>query len=409
MTTLRRPLPTWVSLCCLSCAPLCAPVWAQDTPEGRPVQFYAGYSVEEDTNLFRLPDNTNTETVLGRPNGEEQIGITTLGVRLRTLQGLQEFELDANLVDYRYRNFDYLSFTARNYAAAWRWAVTPRLRGNLTSDRKESLNSFADYRVFSVPNQRLETRSRLDAVYEIDGPWRLVTGYTQSKQSNQQMIVAAEDFSSNATDVGVRHDFSSGSRAEYSLKLSDGTYLNRVGASGDLLDDTFEQVDNALRLHWAFTGKSSADLNLTHIKRTHPVFGVRDYSGFNIGAGANLSLTAKTLLSVGYVHALSAYATNNSNYRQTDRLSFGVDWSIRAKILLRLRQEWAQMDYLGFPGLGQSSQRQDVTRSSMVSLSWQPRRRWSFSAALQHLSRGSNLPGLDYTSNLATLSGQFNY
>lgn len=385
---------------------VCATSWAQDTPR---VQVTANYTVQAEDNLFRLPDGANTNALVGRSSSAEQIGISTLGLAFHTEQGLQKFELNASLVDYRYQNFEYLSFTARNYAAAWRWALTPRLTGNITTDRKETLSSFADNRTFNAPNQRLETHTRVDAEYEIDGPWHVLAGVGKSRQSNLQSAIAGEDYSSDSADVGVRYDYASGSTMKYSVKVSDGTYLNRVAAPGSFVDDKFQQVDNDARLHWKVSAVSAADIHVTHIKRTHPVYGQRDFSGFNVGAGLNWSLSEKTTLLMGYAHDLAAYATTNTNYSQTDRLSLGVAWQTSAKTVLRLRQEWAQIDYLGSPSPGQSSQRQDISRDSTLSWSWQPRTQWTLNASLQHLSRGSNLAGLDYTSNVAMLSGQFSY
>lgn len=113
------------------------PAWAQEEPT---IRLSAAYARQTDSNLYRLSATslTNAQTLIGRADASEQIGITTLGVNFNKAYSLQRLELGLNLVDYSYQNFSNLSFTAQNYTAAWRWALTPRLTGNLTRERSET-------------------------------------------------------------------------------------------------------------------------------------------------------------------------------------------------------------------------------------------------------------------------------
>ena len=155
----------------------------------------ASYAMQTDSNLFRLPASANVQAQTGKSSAAEQIGVSTLGIGFNTTQSLQKFELDASVVDYRYQNFSYLSFNAINYNAAWRWSITPRFTGSVTVDRKETLNSFSDFNGFNTRNTRIDSNNRLDTVYELDGPWRLVAGVGQTKQSNEKALVAGGDYS----------------------------------------------------------------------------------------------------------------------------------------------------------------------------------------------------------------------
>lgn len=374
----------------------------------KPLVLSAGYTAQTDSNLFRLPSSANTQALIGRSSAAEQIGITTLGLGLNTHQSLQKFELDVTLVDYKYQNFNYLSFTANNYAAAWRWALTPRLTGNFTTDRKETLNSFSDYQGYSTRNQRVETTTRADAAYEVDGPWRLLAGASTSRQANQQALVGGGDSTNTSADAGVRYVFSSGSSITYLGRLGSGKYLNRAVPNAGAYDDSFKQVENDLRLRWAFGGGSDAEVYLTHINRTHPTYVERNYSGFNTGTSVNWGISGKSSLLAGFSHTLDTYATGNSNYGQTDKLFVGPVWQFSPKAALRLRHEWAQRDYLGSP-TGTSNQRRDITRDTTVSINWQPYQQVALSAALQNSSRGSNQAGLDFESTSLSLTAQINF
>ncbi|MDO9165411.1 MAG: putative exosortase B-associated extracellular polysaccharide biosynthesis transporter EpsL, partial [Rhodoferax sp.] len=142
---MRRPPRSWLTptlLIVFSAAPALAQV--EDT-----FKLSAAYSQQTDSNLFRLPADANVTALIGKSSAAEQISITSLGLNVNKAYSLQRFELNLNLIDYQYQNFSYLSFAAHNYSAAWRWALTPRLHGNFTSERKETLNSFSDYQGFS--------------------------------------------------------------------------------------------------------------------------------------------------------------------------------------------------------------------------------------------------------------------
>lgn len=386
---------------------LCACAGTTQAQEA-PVVLSAAYSVQTDSNLFRLPSGANTQALIGKDSAAEQIGVTTLGIGFNTQQSLQKLEFDVNLVDYRYQNFNYLSFTATNYNAAWQWALTPRFTGTLSSSRKETLNSFSDYTNYNQRNQRTETRTALDGEYQLDGSWRVLAGLGTTRQANQLAVLAGSDYTSNSANAGLRYAFASGSSITYLARLGSGSYLNRSVPNTGQYDDSFKQWDNDVRLRWMLGGGNSAELYITHINRTHPTYGERDYNGFNTGANLDWSLSGKTGMSLGFSHTLDTYATANSNYSQTDRLSWSPVWQFSPKAALRLRYEWAQRDYLGTPG-ATASTRRDTTRDTSLSINWQPFQKLALSAALQGASRGSNQAGLDYDSTQLFFSAQLTY
>ena len=385
-----------------------APALAQEAPT---VTLTAAYMRQTDSNLFRLSDANlaNAQTLIGRPDASEQIGVTTLGLNLNKAYSLQRFELDLNLVDYNYQNFNYLSFTAKNVNAAWRWALTPRLTGNLTTERKETLNSFADYQGYNTRNVHTASNTGFDAVYEIVGPWRMLAGVSQASQNDQQVILAEGDTTSNSANLGARYVFASGSSFSYTARKTKGSYTNRVLSPTGLYDDGFSETDNEVKLSWQLSGKSSAAVLATQINRSHPNYAQRDYSGVNVGVNANWGITAKTALTAYWTRELASYQTSNTNFSQTDRLTLGPAWQITPKTVLRLRYSAAKLDYLGSPKGLAASPRTDTTTDTALSLDWQPNQRLTFSTSLLNAKRASNQVGFDYDSNMATLSAQYSY
>ena len=377
--------------------------------EEKPVRFTVGYGIQTDSNLFRLPEGANTMSLIGTDSASDQIGVTTLGLKLNTRQGLQSFRLDASVVDYKYRKFSHLDFTGTNYNLAWLWALTPRLTGSLRSERKEALNSYTDYQGYSQRNERLDTSTHFEVAYEIDGPWRVLAGVSQTRQSNQQALIAGGDFSSTSTHVGVRHVYASGSTLSYSLINSDGRYLNRALSSQALLDDSYTQTDHELRFHGVLGEEMQLDAHLSYFDREHPNFAQRDFSGVNAGTSLNWAMSRKSTLALSYSRELGAYATSYSNYSQADRITISPVWLISAKTQLGLRHTWTQIDFRGSPTGGSPSPRQDTGQDTTLFFSWQPRDQWTLMASVQKQTRDSSIAGLDYVSNMTALSAQYSF
>jgi exopolysaccharide biosynthesis operon protein EpsL len=366
-------------------------------------------TIQSDSNLFRLPAGSDVLSLTGNPIAAEKVSITSVGVNFNKAYSLQSVELNLDLTDYRHQNFNYLSFTAHNFNAAWRWSLTPRLHGNLTSDHAETLNSFADYQGFNLRNQRTDTNTGLNAEYEIDGPLRVLGGVSQSGRSNLQPLVAEGDYRSNASDLGLRYLWASGSALSYSHKNTNGTYSNQLLSLAGPYDNSFKQVDHDLRLHWVISGQTSADIGATHVNRSYPNYAQNDYSGINKSINFNWNMTGKSALTAGWTHELASYQTSNTAFSQTDRLLLGPVWQLSPKATLRLQHEAARRDYLGTSTGVLARERSETTRDTSLSFDWQPRRYLSVSASLQSARRSSDQAGFDYDSNMTTLSAQFIY
>jgi exopolysaccharide biosynthesis operon protein EpsL len=377
--------------------------------ENDALKINGGYSLQHDSNLFRLPSNVDARALTGRSERDEWVGIASVGLGFKKAYSLQHFELAVNVLDYHYRHFSFLDFTAINYNAAWRWSLTPRLTGTLSTERIESLNSFADFQNTNQRNQRTNVNSLLDAEYELDGSWRLIGGLARASQSNELPLVGESDTRSNSAKAGVRYVFASTSSLAYVYKHASGRYLDRTVPSDGLFDDRFSQDDHELALNWLFSGKSSAEIHAAYINREHPTYAQRDYSGLVASGALNWGLSDKLLLSVGAAQELTSYQTANSNYSQTRRVFVNPVWKVSPRTTLRLRHDWAGVDYRGQPSNLATSTRSDKTSASLMGVEWRAARPLLLSASLQHQRRSSNTSGLAFRSTQGLLSAQLSY
>jgi exopolysaccharide biosynthesis operon protein EpsL len=373
------------------------------------VNFNAGYTRLTDDNVFRLSGAADPNRVIGSPSKSDTIQVMSAGVRINKPYSLQRFELGLNLVDYKYSRFNFLSFTARNYDAAWRWSLTPKLTGNATMTRRQTLTSFADFSGF-VRNMRTDENTRLDAQYHIDGTLRALGSVYEYKGTNSQLFVA--DFDNKVTNVelGIGNAFTSGSYAQFVVRKGDGLFFKRpqpIPAS--LFDTKFQQTEFEGRLRWIVTGKSIVTTRLAWVERKHANFQQRDYSGWASNVDVDWGVTAKTRLTIGYARELASFVQASSSYTVANRLFAGPTWEVSPKILARARYEYSVRDFAGPVAVTAQNDRVDTIKSMSLGVDWQPTRNFTFSGSLQNDKRSSNLPGLDFKSTTATLAAQMTF
>ncbi|MDP2019060.1 XrtB/PEP-CTERM-associated polysaccharide biosynthesis outer membrane protein EpsL [Hydrogenophaga sp.] len=378
-----------------------SPVALAQTEDG--LSLTASYSLQRDDNLFRLPDGVDPQAVLGRPSGAETIDISSVGLRYGKTLSLQRIELGVSLVDYRYRTYSRLDLLATNYDVTWRWALTPRLRGTLVAERDESVNSFNDTSVLTRGNQRVRRYQGFDALYELDGLWRLVGGVQSTRNQNEQPLIGEDSYTSRSADLGLRFEARSGSTVTARLRSGSGNTFNGAALPTTLRDEDYNQREQVLDVRWLLSEKTTADLNLVRFDRTHARLAIRDYSGTNTALSLRWAATAKTLWTVQWASDLSSYQTTNASYARTERLTASYLWQVAARTSLQASVSESSRRYQGSPPGQLPDPQRDTTRDASLGLRWNATRNMALNASLQHTQRTSNRPGISFSSTQAVV------
>lgn len=390
MSSHRTLLP--IPLVLLGLFPLAARADNLDT-----LQFKAGQSVTHDSNVFRLSDSANAQAVIGTPDRDDTVAVTTAGFKINKPYGLQRFELEAGIEDHHYSRFSYLDFTAVNYAAAWRWSFTPALHGNLTTDRSEYVDPYADVQARGQINRRTNRSTVFDAEYELDGAWRLVGGVFERTSSNSQPFTFEGDSKVHGGEAGVRYVYPSGTSMAYRFRDGKGEYPGRVPSP--VSAGNFTDREHEFRFDWAPTGKTTLRAKAAYFDRAHDGLSARDFSGFTGQLDANWAITAKTSLAGGVVRELGSYQTLNASYYEGYRFFIAPTWKATEKTAVRLRYDHGARDFKGpLPGFA-ASNRRDTTDLLSLAVEWQALRALKLTASVQSDRRKSNEPGADYKSN----------
>lgn len=383
-------------------APTLALADSQDT-------FYITADVTEqyDDNLFRLPSSVDLSPLIGRSSSTEFITTTSVMFNLNKAYSLQRFELQAGVSDYRYRNFSYLGFLAKPYKGVWHWSLTPSLTGKLLTERQQSATSFTDYRGYNKSNVVTSDRSRFDAELEVAAAWRLLGGVSTSKNESTEQDRDEDDSQSDSVEFGFAYRLPSGNSVSYVGRQARGEYINRPDPNAfNLIDNAFDETEHALSAKWVWSGKTELDARIAYLKREHDNYPIRDFDGLTGNANINWQITGSTQLRAGLSRQLASDQTFYSSYAQTDRLMLAPYWQIGQKTALSLRYEIARRDYEGAIVQTSYNGRRDTTRTATLAVDWNPMRDLTLNTSLRRDERESNVPGLEYVSNMVFVSAR---
>jgi exopolysaccharide biosynthesis operon protein EpsL len=360
------------------------------------VQFRIGQSVEHDSNIFRLPASNSRQS--------DTYGVTTLGLKFDKRYSLQRIELDLNAQDFRYQHSTALDFTALNYAAAWRWNLTPRLTGNVTADRREYLDSTTLVQTTGSVNRRTDEANLIDAEYEVGAAWRLLGGVFDRTIKNSAALIQEADTQVSGGEAGAKFVFRSGDFVAYRYRQGNGEYSGLPGSA--VPSRNFTDKEHELSFEWLPASGTSLQGRVSHLNRKRDDATSSELSGLVGRLNLNWVITGKTRMDVGLIRELVSYQPSTLSYYDGDRFYISPVWKPTEKTAIRLRLDQGIRHYngvLGYEG------RRDVVGQAGVSVEWDPLRFVKLIASLAHDKRTSNFAGLDYKANVLGVTALFSF
>lgn len=369
------------------------------------VNVVAGVSSKYDDNLFRLPSGQDTSALTGRTERGDRVLTSFAGLRVDQPYSLQRFKLDLTWTAYRFQNFDYLDFDAKEYRAAWLWSLTSYLKGTLSADRKQQLNDFRDYRSYTAANIRTTENRVFDADWSPHGNWHLLAGFRQMEQTNSQVFNEDADVKVNGVNAGLKYQFPSGSSVTWMTTLRQGQFTKRALNAGSLLDTGYDERESEARLEWLASERSRFNLRTSHLDRTHDHFDQRDFNGWTGRLEYMWSPSAKLRLNASAAREFASYQTTESSYSQNDSVGLALGYEVSPKVKVNLNGSLYERRYLG-DGVVSNIGRVDTGSSVMLGADWTPLRSLKFSASVQQNRRQANVAGADFEGSIAEVSAQ---
>jgi len=358
-------------------------------------------------NLFLAPDGQKSSDVIRNE---------TVGVKLDKGYSLQRFTIDATVTNYNYRNNSYLDYTGKNLNAGWAWSLSPRLYGNFTASRVDALNSFIDF-IPTTASQRRNIRTtqidRLDAEWEMLGPWHLIGSGTRYSQHNSQTFIQDDSYWARVGEAGVKYVSSAKNSVSLVRRWTSGNFARAPDPTTEM-ESSFTQTDDEIRVLWQPTVKTSVNTRLAYIERRSDQFAVRDYSGtvgsvdVNWSATDKLNLIASIRRDLNPFQNISSDTTSFSSYYASNMYTLTPTWAITEKTKLGLRYSVEQRDYRGTIVDG-SPMRNDRLHYFGATAEWKPRKSVTVNLNYLHQTRDSNLPDLNFSANTLFLSALLNF
>jgi len=362
-----------------------------------------GGSVMWDANVFRLPGSVDPLLALGKPNKDDRISTTYVGLRIDKSFAQQRFQLDVTETTTRYNNFTFLDFDALDYRGAWLWHLTPRLSGALSTEHRQALVPFADFRGFQRNISNTDRRNfNLDGW--LAGGWHLLLGVFDSETKYSQVFLPQTSSRSRGADAGLRYIAASGSSVTATRRSSKGTTINQPLDPVNFIDDGFRIQESELQSTWLVSGKSALNGRLAWVERSHEHFPQRDFSGMAGNFDYTWTPTAKLRLVLSARRDIGAWWDLISSYSVSDTLSFTPTWQASTKTVVRMRLDCAQRDYRGPVIANPGPLRDETVCSAGLGADWTPLRYVTFSANLQRDQRSSNYSAFDFQDTIAVVS-----
>ncbi len=367
---------------------LMQPTPRTDFTDADTLQWRAGAQWQRDDNVF-LESDGSAKT--------DHIFVTTLGLRVNKPISLQRLELDVKVDNFKYERYSVLDFTALNYTGAYRWAVTPRMRGNVLAERREYIDRFSDISSGNV-NRRTEQNHGLEAEYEVGAAWRALGGVFDRRISNSVSTYQA-DTTVQGGELGARYDFRSGNSLAYRYRQGQGDYSGGQTTLGGFTDRQHE-----FDLAWQPTGQIRVNGRMGWLDREHDLQPGRDFSGWVGRLNANWQLSGKTSVAAGLARELASYQTTDASYFQGQRWFIAPEWKPTFKTAVRLRWDHGTRTYKGAPSPSLSAGREDRLNILTLGLEWEVMRALRLLATVQRDERNSNIDGFDYKANIYGIS-----
>ena len=363
-----------------------------------------GYRKDWDSNLFRI-SNQNSFATQNYRKRSESIGIASAAIDLEQNYSLNKFALNATLVDYKYENFRYLSFTGLNYSGYWDWSLTPRFKGRLESSRIERPTSYRDYQGFNARNVYVNRATKLNGEYDLGGQLRVFIGADQISATEEQPVILEGDRSSKSYYAGIRYVESSGSEVAFRLRRGEGSTIGYSDNNlSSIASNDFRESSGEIEFRLRTTEKLSVGGRLGIMHRLINDSALSDYSEPYGELRSEWQLTQKTKVAAVAQRQVSAYQAINSSYITTNAVRLVGSWNTTAKTSIEMQLERGNRMYGGG-----DSDRTDDYKTVAIELNWAPVRSTSIYLRSRMYRNASSIFGANYRYDVISVGATLKF
>lgn len=365
------------------------------------VEVFASQNFLRDNNIYRLDDRTGNVV-------SDTIGTTSVGVTANIPISLQRLQFAYTYFATRYKDTDDLDFNGHTARAAYLWAITPRLTGDVGYGESETLASFAQFigpRVKDV----LKTRQVYgNAVWYATPSWRVHGAAGFSDQEHDDPTRKVYDIETTTGEAGLTYVTAQDNRIGFAVRGERGKPINPVNTLAGGLNSAYRQWGVGLVGHWAIAGHSMLDGRAEYTRREYDDVPSRDFSGPTLRLTHTWNPTGKLEFVSTIRREISPIEeVQSSNFVLVKGVSIKPKWNVTEKISVTGVAEYTIWNYR--TDLINAIAYEHRVRSFGGGIVWRPSPRFTFQAGYLHETRKSTLELADYDVDLFTLEGRISF
>ena len=369
------------------------------------LEVFAAENVTYDSNVFRLSPSLDSNQVIGSSKRSDIIFTTSLGFSLIVPVSLQRFQLSYVWFDSRYRTFKDIDNRGHTARAAYLWAITPRLTGELSYQEQESLASFANIQG-RRPDLVTSRMAVANAAWMATPSWRLHSDLnaTQVEHSENR---ALNDLETASAEVGVAFVSAQENRIGVAVRGERGRAPDERLLFGLPFDNEYTQTGVGVQGRWVVTGHSRFDGRADYIRRQYEQVSQRNFSGPTFRATYTWTPTGKITVATTLLRDIAPLEDITTSFALVTGLTVRPDWAVTDKINVRGNFGYARYEYRGDPALGLDFEHR--VRTAGVSVHYRPATRIAISGGVARETRSSTLANGDYKVDIATLEARIGF
>ncbi len=368
---------------------------------------YVGAKATRESNLFRLSDQSDATSVLGRPERSDTYTRTEAGIKARAQVSRQIFDLDANVYHADFQRFDFLDHDGGGAGGMWNWVVGNDWEGNLgyrydrTLSNLEIQNAAGQGR-----NLRRQQTGVGSAQYRITPRWRARIGAEDARVRYDLESQRALDYDGRTGELGLQYVTPAETAVGVRVRRLNGDYLRTQTVDSTAVNNDFRETEGGLTLDWRAGGRTRLHGNVGHTRRTHDQLTTRDYSGTTARAAVDWTYSEKTRLNAAVWRELTTADDLSAGYVVSKGASLTPVWAATAKLRFDATASYAERSYRGDPNLalGLASERNDTVRALRVGLNYLPWQKVNLGLGVGTEERTSSQALSDYDNRIVDAS-----
>lgn len=379
-------------------------------PDERKLRLYVFGGMDRDSNLFRLSDTANVQSVLGTTEKSDTVVRAGVGLKADLPISRQRLLFDLRGEQLDYRRFDLLDHSEYRGSGTWRWAAGNRWSGEIGAGSRRFLANLGE---LQAPVKDLVTENRVFAGggYLLTPRWKVRGLLDWTDWEHSEPTREALDARVAGATVGLDYVTPPGNFIGGQVRLSEGDYPNRQPVAGSLVSNQYQEVESSAVLHWIVTGKSTFDARVGYTSRRHDEVSQRDFDGATGRLNYDWFVAAKTLLNFSVWRELRSAEDISASYVVSEGWGLGPAWAPTSKLVFQAKYIREDRDYRGDPNFVASGAppRDDTFRGVSLTAGYAPRRNLQFLLGAESGERESNLVGVDYDYTVVSANARVSF